>query len=304
MDANTENRFFGAAKRDVVAGLQFAFDLPYKGYFNVAPLVYWEFSNHNSFPQCNSAFSGLSAGRELHHRRQHLLQADLGGGNQLLHGSRLPAADIPVLLDQRPRRPGMARRVGHRTAAVQSSVRRLQHRSRVQLGADPSDLRRLQGLLGPEVHALRRHLGRLSLLAEQVRPRPQPGLCLHYRCRRRHREQQLLHRNLAVLRHHGEVLISSTSPRKRAGQRLTASQHPRPFAVWPGQYRLMPIGCHGLAADSYDRNGDRKSLRVKTRRWAMRSSPGSTNWRRYPRRPSISRASFSPKSIAPPPTSS
>src|ERR1700730_5846669 len=53
MDANTENRFFGAAKRDVVAGLQFAFDLPYKGYFNVAPLVYWEFSNHNAFTQCN-----------------------------------------------------------------------------------------------------------------------------------------------------------------------------------------------------------------------------------------------------------
>jgi hypothetical protein len=52
MDANTENRFFGAAKRDVVAGLQFAFDLPYKGYFNVAPLVYWEFLNHNSFSQC------------------------------------------------------------------------------------------------------------------------------------------------------------------------------------------------------------------------------------------------------------
>src|SRR6266481_731282 len=45
MDANTENRFFGAAKRDVVGGLQFAFDLPYKGYFNVAPLVYWEFYN-------------------------------------------------------------------------------------------------------------------------------------------------------------------------------------------------------------------------------------------------------------------
>src|SRR5436305_3235311 len=58
MDANTENRFFGAAKRDVVAGLQFAFDLPYKGYFNVAPLMYWEFSNHNAFAQCNSGFSG------------------------------------------------------------------------------------------------------------------------------------------------------------------------------------------------------------------------------------------------------
>jgi hypothetical protein len=62
MDANTENRFFGAAKRDVVAGLQFAFDLPYKGYFNVAPLVYWEFYNHNSFAQCNSGFTGPTPG--------------------------------------------------------------------------------------------------------------------------------------------------------------------------------------------------------------------------------------------------
>ena len=52
MDANSENTFLAPAKRDVVAGLQFAFDLPYKGYFNVAPLVYWEFSNHNAFDQC------------------------------------------------------------------------------------------------------------------------------------------------------------------------------------------------------------------------------------------------------------
>src|SRR6202521_1902667 len=58
MDANAENRFFGAAKRDVVGGLQFQFDLPYKGYFNVAPLVYCEFYNHNSFAQCSSGFSG------------------------------------------------------------------------------------------------------------------------------------------------------------------------------------------------------------------------------------------------------
>jgi hypothetical protein len=59
MDANTENRFFGAAKRDVVGGLQFAFDLPYKGYFNVAPLVYWEFLNHNSFSQCGLFGPGI-----------------------------------------------------------------------------------------------------------------------------------------------------------------------------------------------------------------------------------------------------
>ncbi|MGJ5201901.1 hypothetical protein [Bradyrhizobium sp. HKCCYLR20261] len=57
MDANTENRYFGAAKRDVVAGLQFAFNLPYKGYFNVAPLMYWEFANHNSFTQCGAGWS-------------------------------------------------------------------------------------------------------------------------------------------------------------------------------------------------------------------------------------------------------
>ncbi|MGJ5040132.1 hypothetical protein [Bradyrhizobium sp. HKCCYLRH1062] len=57
MDANTENRYFGAAKRDVVAGLQFAFNLPYKGYFNVAPLMYWEFANHNSFSQCGAGWS-------------------------------------------------------------------------------------------------------------------------------------------------------------------------------------------------------------------------------------------------------
>ncbi|WP_426419557.1 hypothetical protein [Bradyrhizobium genosp. A] len=62
MDANTENRYFGAAKRDVVAGLEFAFDLPYKGYFNVSPLVYWEFYNHNSFSQCGAGWSPNNPG--------------------------------------------------------------------------------------------------------------------------------------------------------------------------------------------------------------------------------------------------
>src|SRR4051794_2688456 len=62
MDANTENNYLAPAKRDVVAGLQFAFDLPYKGYFNVAPLLYWEFSNHNAFLQCNAPFAGTIPG--------------------------------------------------------------------------------------------------------------------------------------------------------------------------------------------------------------------------------------------------
>jgi hypothetical protein len=41
----------------VVAGLQLAFDLPYKGYLNVTPLVYWEYLNHNGFNQSGSAFA-------------------------------------------------------------------------------------------------------------------------------------------------------------------------------------------------------------------------------------------------------
>jgi len=52
MGAGTENNVIAMAKRDVELGLQFAFDLPYKGYFNVAPLLYWEYSNHNGLTQC------------------------------------------------------------------------------------------------------------------------------------------------------------------------------------------------------------------------------------------------------------
>lgn len=58
MDAGTENNYLAPAKRDVVAGLQFAFDLPYKGYFNVAPLLYWEFYNRNAYTQCGGGFAG------------------------------------------------------------------------------------------------------------------------------------------------------------------------------------------------------------------------------------------------------
>jgi len=55
-DAETDNLYLGPAKRSVVAGLQFAFDLPYKGYFNVAPLAYKEI-NHNAFNQCGGLFA-------------------------------------------------------------------------------------------------------------------------------------------------------------------------------------------------------------------------------------------------------
>jgi hypothetical protein len=52
-DMNSENNYLAPMKRDWVAGLQFAFDLPYKGFFNVAPLAYKEI-NHNAFNQCGS----------------------------------------------------------------------------------------------------------------------------------------------------------------------------------------------------------------------------------------------------------
>jgi hypothetical protein len=52
-EGETENNYLAPNKRAFTAGLQFAFDLPYKGYFNVAPLAYKEL-NHNSFDQCGS----------------------------------------------------------------------------------------------------------------------------------------------------------------------------------------------------------------------------------------------------------
>jgi hypothetical protein len=55
-DANADNTYLAAAKGDWVAGLQFAFDLPYKGFFNVSPIAYKEI-NHNAFNQCGTAFA-------------------------------------------------------------------------------------------------------------------------------------------------------------------------------------------------------------------------------------------------------
>lgn len=62
-DIETENQFAAPAKKAVVAGLLFAFDLPYKGYFNVAPLYYKEW-NHNIFvmPAYAAPFPGVVDG--------------------------------------------------------------------------------------------------------------------------------------------------------------------------------------------------------------------------------------------------
>ena len=47
-DGETENIALAPNKKVIVAGLQFAFDLPYKGFFNVNPMLSKEW-NHNSF---------------------------------------------------------------------------------------------------------------------------------------------------------------------------------------------------------------------------------------------------------------
>lgn len=56
-DFNTENNPFAPNKRSLFAGLQFALDLPYKGYVDLAPMLYKEL-NHNSFVEGPALPSG------------------------------------------------------------------------------------------------------------------------------------------------------------------------------------------------------------------------------------------------------
>ncbi|QAY95535.1 hypothetical protein CWB41_07120 [Methylovirgula ligni] len=55
-DADSGNTYFDSAKRQFVAGLQFAFDLPYRGYLDIAPLWKNELG-HNAYTQCGSIFA-------------------------------------------------------------------------------------------------------------------------------------------------------------------------------------------------------------------------------------------------------
>jgi hypothetical protein len=53
-----ENTFLAPADFDFAGGLQFAFDLPYKGYFNVAPLA-WKGIGHTGFGTCGALGPGV-----------------------------------------------------------------------------------------------------------------------------------------------------------------------------------------------------------------------------------------------------
>ncbi|WP_234685022.1 hypothetical protein [Bradyrhizobium monzae] len=59
LDLGTANSYYAPSTNNVVGGLQFAFDLPYKGYFNVAPLVVKGLASHKSFLQCGLFSPGV-----------------------------------------------------------------------------------------------------------------------------------------------------------------------------------------------------------------------------------------------------
>jgi hypothetical protein len=62
-DLNHQNDYNAERKRALVAGLRFDFSLPNKGSLKIAPLVYYEFSNHSTLLECgerNSPISGIN----------------------------------------------------------------------------------------------------------------------------------------------------------------------------------------------------------------------------------------------------
>jgi hypothetical protein len=56
LDPSTTNYYRAAAAQIVSGGLQFQFDLPYKGYINVAPMATWAYRAQMGFLQCGSGW--------------------------------------------------------------------------------------------------------------------------------------------------------------------------------------------------------------------------------------------------------
>ena len=148
MDANTENNFLAPAKRDVVAGLQFAFDLPYKGYINVAPLMYWEFSNHNAFTQCGlfgAGVAGVTCNSDGNVSYNPTWAVEI---NYYMDLGFLPP-NMQFWSHQRPRRLVRAEgRLERSSCALGHWHLQHQVQDRVEQRTDPSDLRCLEGCLG------------------------------------------------------------------------------------------------------------------------------------------------------------
>jgi hypothetical protein len=56
-DAGAQNTYFAAAPFKGFIGLQFAFDLPYQGYINIAPMYKLPENTHNGYSQCGNVFA-------------------------------------------------------------------------------------------------------------------------------------------------------------------------------------------------------------------------------------------------------
>ncbi len=154
--SKTKTPYLAPAKRDIVGGLQFAFDLPYKGFFNVAPLAYKEI-NHNAFDSCASLFNtpGIPGVTCLSDGNTSFKTTWAVEINYYMDLGFLPENWQFFSISGRagwygPKGDSNAPLIGNGTG-VNSTA------SKTELNSEPirSDLRRLQGGLGCEVHPLR-----------------------------------------------------------------------------------------------------------------------------------------------------
>jgi hypothetical protein len=106
-DAEVENNALSPAKRVGVVGLQFAFDLPYKGFFNVAPMYYKE-TNHNAFLPApsdgNMDFRGTWAIETNYYMDLGFLPETVPlsiSGRAAWYGPKGPGTSVPGTLDRK-----------------------------------------------------------------------------------------------------------------------------------------------------------------------------------------------------------
>jgi len=107
-DAGVENNPLSPAKRSGVVGLLFAFDLPYKGFFNVSPLYYKE-TNHSAFLPAPSDgtldFRGTWALETNYYMDLGFLPQNMQfwsiSGRAAWYGPKGPGTSVPGTLDRK-----------------------------------------------------------------------------------------------------------------------------------------------------------------------------------------------------------
>ena len=126
-DFNTENNDTAPAKKSLVAGLQFSFDLPYKLNLNVSPLFYKEW-NHNS------AYAAVDGGA-----------TEFNGTWAVETGYSVPVADLPLTLSGRfnvygPKGTGSSLETAKTKTEINSEQRLTLDVGKMAYGASRADL--------------------------------------------------------------------------------------------------------------------------------------------------------------------